>query len=148
MLLFAPNWLFFGPRIGPVVLGVALVIWLLSGERRLGSISFDINTMFMGMVLRLLGVQTVSVGLFAKVFSYSARFDRQQRSLERWLKHVALEQGHIVGAALMLIGLAGGSLADFLLAVVRSRGSGDYLLALPEHVGDRSQPVHRRPRIQ
>jgi glycosyltransferase involved in cell wall biosynthesis len=107
MLLFAPNWLFLGPGIGLAAVGLALVLWLLPGERHVNGVSFDINTMFVGMVLTLLGVQTVSVGLFAKVFSYSARFDRQQRSLERWLKRVTLEQGLIIGAGLALVGLVG-----------------------------------------
>lgn len=107
MLLFAPNWLFLGPGIVVAILGLALVVWLLPGGQHLGGISFDINTMFVGMVLTLLGVQTVSVGLFAKVYSYSARFDRQQHSLDLWLKRVTLEQGLIVGAILALVGLVG-----------------------------------------
>jgi hypothetical protein len=107
MLLFAPNWLFLGPGIVVAIVGLALVVWLLPGGQHLGGISFDINTMFVGMVLTLLGVQTVSVGLFAKVFSYSARFDRQQHSLDLWLKRVTLEQGLIVGAILALVGLVG-----------------------------------------
>ena len=47
------------------------------------------------------------IGLFAKVFSYTERFDHQGRSLERWLRRVTLEQGLVAGAGLALIGLAG-----------------------------------------
>jgi glycosyltransferase involved in cell wall biosynthesis len=107
MFLFAPEWLFFGPGALLVVVGLAMVFWLLGGERHVGRISFDINTMIFGMIFTLLGAQIVSVGLFAKTFSYSERFDRRQHSLERWLKRVNLEQGLLVGTVLALIGLAG-----------------------------------------
>ncbi len=107
MFLFAPQWLFLGPGCVLGVLGLALVFWLLGGEQHLGHIRLNINAMIFGMVFTLLGAQIISVGLFAKVFSYSERFDRQPRSLERWLKHVNLEQGLIAGTVLALIGLVG-----------------------------------------
>lgn len=107
MFLFAPEWLFLGPGTVLVTVGLAMVFWLLGGERHIGQTSFDINTMIFGMIFTLLGTQIISVGLFAKVFSYSERFDRQQRSLERWLKRANLEQGLLAGTVLGLIGLAG-----------------------------------------
>ena len=107
MFLFAPQWLFLGPGMMLTVVGLALVTWLLGGERHIGQTGLNIITMIFGVIATLLGVQVISVGLFAKVFSYSERFDRQQRSLERWLKRVKLEHGLIVGTALSLVGLAG-----------------------------------------
>jgi glycosyltransferase involved in cell wall biosynthesis len=107
MLLYAPNWLFIGPGSLLVLLGLALVFWLALGERRIGSVVFDIHTMFFGMIFALLGVQVMSIGLFAKVFSYSERFDTHGRSLERWLKRITFEQGLIVGTGLVVLGLAG-----------------------------------------
>ena len=86
MFLFAPQWLFLGPGVALMVAGMALVFWLLGGKRYLGHVGLDINTMIFGMIFTLLGMQIISIGLFAKVFSYSQRFDPQQRSLERWLK--------------------------------------------------------------
>jgi hypothetical protein len=50
--------------------------------------------------------------LFAKVFSFTERFSRNQPSLERWLRRVSLEQGLIAGAILTL---AGGSGAIWVL---------------------------------
>ncbi len=107
MLLYAPNWLFLIPGGLLAVLGMALVCWLLPGQRQVGSIVFDIHTMLFGMVFVLLGVQIMSIGLFAKVFSYSERFVLREHSLEPVLKRVTLEQGLILGTVLALLGLAG-----------------------------------------
>jgi hypothetical protein len=59
------------------------------------------------MVFVLLGMQIITIGLFAKVFSYVEQFDGQKRSLEGLLKRVKLEQGLILGGVLAGIGLFG-----------------------------------------
>jgi glycosyltransferase involved in cell wall biosynthesis len=107
MLLYTPNWLFLGPGAALAALGIALVFWLLPSQRQVGSVVFDIHTMLFGMIFVLLGVQIISIGFFAKVFSYSEHFALPERSLEHLLKRVTLEEGLIVGAVLALLGLAG-----------------------------------------
>jgi len=107
MFLFAPQWLFLGPGIGLVAVGLTLVFWLVGGKRYVGHAALSINTMIFGMIFALLGVQIISIGVFAKAFSYSENFDRNERSLERWLTRVSLEQGLLAGAVLMFIGLTG-----------------------------------------
>jgi hypothetical protein len=59
------------------------------------------------VIATLLGAQIISIGAFAKVFSYAERFDRGTVSLKRVLKRVTLETGLLVGGALALIGFAG-----------------------------------------
>jgi len=107
MLLYAPNWLFLFPGTSLFLLGVGLVFWLLPGPRHLGRVVVDIHTMLFGMTSALTGVQIISIGLFAKLFSFAERFCRGQRSLERWLKRVTLEQGLMAGAILTLVGGSG-----------------------------------------
>ena len=107
MLLYAPNWLFLLPGGLLALIGLALVFWLLPGPRQLGRAVLDVHTMLFGMVFTLLGAQIVSMGFFAKVFSYPERFSPQQRSLERWLKRLRLEEGLIAGSALALFGAGG-----------------------------------------
>jgi glycosyltransferase involved in cell wall biosynthesis len=107
MLLYAPNWLFISPGVFLLLLGLGLVFWLLAGPRPLGRVILDIHTMLFGMVFALLGVQIISIGLFAKVYSYSERFSPNQRSLERWLKRVKLEHGLLLGIVLALTGAIG-----------------------------------------
>jgi len=107
MLMYAPNWLFLAPGGLLMAVGLALVAWLLPGERTIGSVSFDDNTMFFGMLFTLLGAQVIFIGLFAKVFSHTEEFDKSNIGLSRWLKKVQLETGLVVGLILTLAGLAG-----------------------------------------
>jgi len=108
MLLYAPNWLFLLPGSSLVLAGLALVFWLLRGPRQISShVVLDIHTMIFGVIFTLLGVQILSIGAFAKVFSYAHRFDRHSVSLRRVLKSVTLETGLLAGGGLFLMGFAG-----------------------------------------
>ena len=108
MLLYAPNWLFLLPGMLLMGLGLALVFWLLPGERHLTRhVIVDMHSMIFGMIFTLMGAQIISIGLFAKVFSYSERFDRDPISLKRALRGVTLEDGLLIGAILLLAGLGG-----------------------------------------
>src|SRR5438876_1750487 len=108
MLLYAPNWLFLMPGACLLLVGLGLVFWLLPGPRSVGRVILDIHTMLFGMMFTLVGAQIITIGFFAKVFSYAERFSQNQRSLERWLRRVKLEDGLMLGAVFALSG-AGGS---------------------------------------
>ncbi len=108
MLLYAPNWLFLLPGSALVLAGLFLVFWLLPGPRQIAPhVGLDIHTMIFGVIFTLLGTQILSIGAFAKVFSYAERFDRRSVSLRRVLKRVTLETGLLVGGAVFLMGFAG-----------------------------------------
>jgi len=108
MLLYAPNWLFLLPGAALVLAGLFLVFWLLPGSRQISPhVVLDIHTMIFGVIFTLLGAQILSIGAFAKVFSYAERFDRRSVSLRRVLKRVTLETGLLLGGGLFLMGFAG-----------------------------------------
>ena len=108
MLLYAPNWLFLLPGASLVAAGLFLVFWLLPGPRALTPrVTLDVHTMIFGLMFTLLGVQILSIGAFAKVFSYAERFDHRNHSLRRALTHVTLESGLLVGGGLFVVGFAG-----------------------------------------
>jgi glycosyltransferase involved in cell wall biosynthesis len=108
MLLYAPNWLFLLPGTALVLAGLFLVFWLLPGPRQISPhVGLDLHTMIFGVIFTLLGAQILSIGAFAKVFSYAERFDRRSVSLRRVLKRVTLETGLLLGGGLFLMGLAG-----------------------------------------
>jgi hypothetical protein len=108
MLLYAPNWLFILPGASLVAAGLFLVFWLLPGPRVLTPrVTLDVHTMIFGVIFTLLGVQILSIGAFAKVFSYAERFDHRNISLRRVLAHVSLESGLLLGGGLFLAGFAG-----------------------------------------
>jgi glycosyltransferase involved in cell wall biosynthesis len=108
MLLYAPNWLFLLPGGTLFFFGLFLVFWLLPGPRQItASVAVDIHTMIFGMIFTLLGAQIISIGFFAKVFSYAERFDRRSVSFRRLLHRVTLEDGLFIGAISFLAGFAG-----------------------------------------
>jgi glycosyltransferase involved in cell wall biosynthesis len=107
MLLYAPNWLFLVPGSALSLLGIFLVMWLVSGPRVVNHFIFDVHTMMFGLMFAIVGAQIVSIGTFAKVFSYAERFDHDQRSLENLLRRITFEHGLIVGTVLALAGLCG-----------------------------------------
>ena len=107
IMLSAPNWLFLLPGALLVGSGIGLVLWLLPGPRFAGKVGLDVHTMALGMMLALLGVHVISIGLFVKVFSYTEKLARNQRTLAAWLKRVTLEHGLLLGGALALVGFTG-----------------------------------------
>jgi glycosyltransferase involved in cell wall biosynthesis len=108
MLLYAPNWLFVLPGTSLAALGLFLVFWLLNGPRRVSErVTLDLHTMIFGVIFTLLGAQILSIGAFAKVFSYSERFDRGTVSLKRALHRFNLEAGLIFGGGLLVTGFVG-----------------------------------------
>ena len=108
MLMYAPNWLFLLPGGLLMLVGMALVFWLLPGPRHLNArVALDIHSMIFGVIFALLGAQILSIGFFAKVFSYAERFDRNPISLKRALRRVKLEHGLLLGIALALAGFVG-----------------------------------------
>jgi glycosyltransferase involved in cell wall biosynthesis len=109
MLLFAPNWLFLLPGAMLMAVGLFLVFRLLPGPWSItAQVTLDIHTMIFGVIFTLLGAQILAIGAFAKVFSYSERFDRSGAvSLKRALKQVTLEAGLLFGGVLFLAGFIG-----------------------------------------
>jgi hypothetical protein len=108
MLLYAPNWLFFLPGASLIAVGLAIVFWLLPGPRAITPrVTLDLHTMIFGVIFTLMGAQILSIGAFAKVFSYAERFDRGTVSLKRVLRRVTLESGLLFGGLLFLAGFAG-----------------------------------------
>jgi len=108
MLLYAPNWLFLLPGATLVLAGLFLVFWLLPGPRQIAPhVGLDIHTMIFGVIFTLLGAQILSIGAFAKVFSYAERFDRRSVSLRRVLKSVTLEKALLLGGSVFVVGFAG-----------------------------------------
>jgi glycosyltransferase involved in cell wall biosynthesis len=108
MLLYAPNWLFLLPGSALVTLGLLLVFWLYPGPRQVTrGVVLDVHTMIFGVIFTLLGVQILSTGAFAKVFSYSERFDKGNVSLNRALAHVTLERALLLGGTVFVVGFAG-----------------------------------------
>jgi glycosyltransferase involved in cell wall biosynthesis len=110
LLMCAPNWLFIAPGAALLGVGVALVSWLFVGPQKLGGVALNTRSELFGVILASLGLQIMSIGLFARVYSYSEPRSINaihQRSIARVLRTIKLEQGLAVGGGMIVIGLVG-----------------------------------------
>jgi glycosyltransferase involved in cell wall biosynthesis len=104
MLLYSPNAVFLLPGGLLLALGLAIHLALLVGVVRWdGRPAAGVTGVF-ATVFSVIGFQILSLGLHAKTYSWSRRFDRQNRSLEGFYRRYKLETGLLLGAGLVALG--------------------------------------------
>ena len=104
LLLYSPRWLFLYPGITLFVLGTAVGLWLLSGPRHVGSVTFDIHTLLFAAMTVLIGFQSILFATLSKVFAISEGLLPEDPRFDRLFTFVNLEVGLIVGFLLILAG--------------------------------------------
>lgn len=124
MLLYSPNKLFFLPGGTLFVTGMLIHVLELFELIRFGGRPAAAVTGIVATILSVVGFQILSLGLHAKTYSWSRRFDPQNAALERFYDRFQLETGLLAGGGAVLVGLIiiGVSVVEWL------RGS---LLPLP-----------------
>jgi hypothetical protein len=106
MLLYSPNQLFLVPGSVLLALGLLVHVAVLIGLVRFGGRPAAGVTAIFATVLSVVGFEILSLGLHAKTYSWSRRFDRNNRFLSGFYTWFKLETGLLVGLALALAGLA------------------------------------------
>jgi glycosyltransferase involved in cell wall biosynthesis len=105
MLLYSPRWLFLYPGALLMLVGTITGVWLLSGPRAVGDITFDVDTLLYAAMAILLGFQAISFATFTKVFAISEGLLPEDPRLTWLFRFITLEVGLVVGGALMAIGV-------------------------------------------
>ena len=111
LLLYSPRWLFLYPGLVLTGVGLAAILWLLPGPQRIGGVGFDIHTFIFAAAAVLVGAQSIAFAFFTKVFAISAGLLPEDPRLDKVIGSLSLEGGLVLGAFLMLIGMAGASYA-------------------------------------
>ncbi|WP_242719038.1 glycosyltransferase family 2 protein [Microcoleus vaginatus] len=111
LLLYSPRWLFLYPGTALMIWGLIIVVWLLPGTQKIGSISFDVHTLLYGAIAIIIGFQAVTFAFFTKVFAISEKLLPEDPKLNKIFRYVTLETGLIVGVTLILIGIVGSFLS-------------------------------------
>jgi len=111
LLLYSPRWLFLYPGAALMILGLIIVVWLLPGSRKVGSINFDVHTLLYGAIAIIIGFQAVTFAFFTKVFAISEKLLPEDPKLNKIFRYITLETGLIVGVTLILIGIVGSFLS-------------------------------------
>jgi glycosyltransferase involved in cell wall biosynthesis len=118
MLLYSPNTLFLLPGALFLLSGLAIHFALLLGLAYWNGRPAAAVTGVFGTIFSVVGFQILSLGLHAKTYSWSRRFDRDNRSLERFYRYFTLEFGLALGAGLVLMG--GAVLGTLIVRWLRS----------------------------
>lgn len=105
MLLYSPRWLFLYPGSLLMLAGVVLGVWLLTGPRAIGDVTFDVDTLLYAAMAILVGFQAIAFATFTKVFAISEGLLPEDPRLNRLFRFITLEVGLIVGGVLLAIGL-------------------------------------------
>ena len=105
LLLLSPRWLFLYPGLALSGLGLLLVLLLLPGPIRIGSVGLDVHTMLYAAGAALVGLQVLSLAVCAKVYGLQAGLLPDNAWLAALRKRLSLELGLVVGALLVVAGL-------------------------------------------
>jgi glycosyltransferase involved in cell wall biosynthesis len=101
MLLYSPNKLFLAPGAMLLVLGLLIHLAVLLGLVRFGGRPAAGVTAVFATIFSVVGFEILSLGLHAKTYSWSRRFDRDNRALASFYRHFKLETGLLLGAGLV-----------------------------------------------
>ena len=118
MLLYSPNKLFVAPGATLLMLGLAIHLAVLLGLVRFGGRPASGVTAVFATISSVVGFEILSLGLHTKTYSWSRRFDRDNRALARFYRRFSLETGLLLGAALVVAG--GAVLATIVVEWMRS----------------------------
>ena len=104
MLLHAPTWLFILPGLFMMLIGLIGEAVISQDVVVIGNIGLDVHTMLVMSFILIIGVQTLFVGFFAKLFTQKTGILPHDERFERIISHFTLERVLIVS---VLIGGAG-----------------------------------------
>jgi hypothetical protein len=124
MLLYSPNKLFLWPGGALLALGLVIHVAVLLGVVRFGGRPASGVTAVFATIFSVVGFEILSLGLHTKTYSWSRRFDRDNRALAAFYQRFKLETGLLLGAGL----IAGGAA---LLIVIVAEWMHSNLLPLP-----------------
>jgi glycosyltransferase involved in cell wall biosynthesis len=104
MLLYCPNKVFLWPGGMFLVLGFLVHVAQLLGLVTWGGRPASGVTGVVATISTVLGFQVLSLGLHAKTYSWSRRFDSDNPALEWLYRHFKLESGLALGTGLFVLG--------------------------------------------
>ena len=120
-LLYSPRWLFLYPGLALMLTGLSVGAWLLPGPRRVGQVTFDVNTLLYCAIAVLLGFQSITFAIFSKMFAILEGLHPAAPLLDRFLHFVSLEFGLLAGSILSIAGLG---VSVYAVSVWKAHGFG------------------------
>lgn len=104
MLLYAPNKLFIYPGMFLLVLGMLIHIAVLAEILKYEGRPLGVVTGIFATIFSVVGFEILTLGLHAKTYSWSRRFDRDNFLLRKFYKLFNLETGLFIGTSMIISG--------------------------------------------
>ncbi|MCU0653457.1 MAG: glycosyltransferase family 2 protein [Candidatus Pacebacteria bacterium] len=105
MLLFSPRWLFMIPGIAVFMISFIFYLMLLFGPIKIGSVFFDVHTLFYAQAGMTIGFISSVLGTTARMFGIREGFLQEHFLLEKLRTSPILEIGSLGGIVLITIGI-------------------------------------------
>jgi len=105
MLLFSPRWLFLMPGATLFLISMISYTALLYGPVKLGTVIFDVHTLFFAEAGLVLGFLAATLGIIIRMFGIREGLLQEHSLLEKLRTSPILEMGGVVGILMMLGGL-------------------------------------------
>lgn len=106
LLLYSPRWLFFYPGILLTLVGAVGSIWLIPGERAIGRLHFDVDSLVYSLACVLIGFHAMIFATSAKIYATSTGLLPPDEKFNRWYRYLTLEAGLLTSILLLLVGIA------------------------------------------
>jgi Glycosyl transferase family 2 len=118
MMIYCPNKVFLLPGSILLTLGLLIHSVVLLGFAQYEGRPLGVVTGIFATVFSVVGFEVLSLGLHTKTYSWSRRFDKDNRLLRRFYKFFSLETGLLLGGTLICIG--GSILATLITQWIQS----------------------------
>lgn len=107
MLIYSPTYLFLIPGLVLFVTGFLVTSFLIKGPIVFFGLSMDFHVMFLGSMLMIVGYQVLNLGFFAKIYSFSEKFEEEEsdKIVTFIIKRVKLEEMIFIGIVAILCGV-------------------------------------------
>jgi hypothetical protein len=105
MLLFSPRWLFLIPGTALFLASLVAYVALLAGTVTIGSVSFDVHTLFLAQAGLTVGFSMAILGVVVRMFASREGLLAERAMLERLRRSPILELGSFAGVVMLIAGL-------------------------------------------
>ncbi len=105
LLMLSPRWTLFFPGAVLALAGVSLAGLVLFGPAQIGRLTLDVHTLIAGSLFTLVGYQTMTTAIAARIYALEEEIGPPAPWLERASNIFTLERGLIAGGFVVLCGL-------------------------------------------
>ena len=105
LLTYSPRWLFLFPGMALFAAGLVAMAVLLPGPLTLGSVTFDVHTLFYASLATVVGFFCMQFWLFSKLYGIQEGVVPSDPAFLQAVRRITLEKALIVGIALLIVGL-------------------------------------------